>query len=226
MKYLDYNWIEQRIGYEFKNKELLRQAFVHSSYAHEENIRDNDRMEFFGDAILEYLVSEYIFKKYRDCDEGQLSKMRAVVVSADGLRPVVDDLRILECLLVAGSSSNIRSLSRKIEANLYEALLCAIYLDGGMPAARRFVIKTLKASMENAARNLSQNYKSLVQEYCQQRRWNVDYKQLEKSGPDNTPRFTYALYINGKRVSEGSGSSIKNAQQEAARKIVKQWGID
>ena len=105
MKYLDYNWIEQRIGYEFKNKELLRQAFVHSSYAHEENIRDNDRMEFFGDAILEYLVSEYIFKKYRDCDEGQLSKMRAVVVSADGLRPVVDDLRILECLLVAGSPS-------------------------------------------------------------------------------------------------------------------------
>ena len=226
MKYLDYNWIEQRIGYEFKNKELLRQAFVHSSYAHEENIRDNDRMEFFGDAILEYLVSEYIFKKYRDCDEGQLSKMRAVVVSADGLRPVVDDLRILECLLVAGSFSNIRSLSRKIEANLYEALLCAIYLDGGMPAARRFVIKTLKTSMDNAARNLRQNYKSLVQEYCQQRRWNVDYKQLEKSGPDNTPRFTYALYINGKRVSEGSGSSIKNAQQEAARKIVKQWGID
>lgn len=226
MKYLDYNWIEQRIGYEFKNKELLRQAFVHSSYAHEENIRDNDRMEFFGDAILEYLVSEYIFKKYRDCDEGQLSKMRAVVVSADGLRPVVDDLRILECLLVAGSSSNIRSLSRKIEANLYEALLCAIYLDGGMPAARRFVIKTLKTSMDNAARNLRQNYKSLVQEYCQQRRWNVDYKQLEKSGPANTPRFTYALYINGKRVSEGSGSSIKNAQQEAARKIVKQWGID
>lgn len=226
MKYLDYNWIEQRIGYEFKNKELLRQAFVHSSYAHEENIRDNDRMEFFGDAILEYLVSEYIFKKYRDCDEGQLSKMRAVVVSADGLRPVVDDLRILECLLVAGSSSNIRSLSRKIEANLYEALLCAIYLDGGMPAARRFVIKTLKTSMDNAARNLRQNYKSLVQEYCQQRRWNVDYKQLEKSGPDNTPRFAYALYINGKRVSEGSGSSIKNAQQEAARKIVKQWGID
>ena len=226
MKYLDYNWIEQRIGYEFKNKELLRQAFVHSSYAHEENIRDNDRMEFFGDAILEYLVSEYIFKKYRDCDEGQLSKMRAVVVSADGLRPVVDDLRILECLLVAGSSSNIRSLSRKIEANLYEALLCAIYLDGGMPAARRFVIKTLKTSMDNAARNLRQNYKSLVQEYCQQRRWNVDYKQLEKSGPDNTPRFTYALYINGKRVSEGSGSSIKNAQQEAARKIVKPWGID
>ena len=226
MKYLDYNWIEQRIGYEFKNKELLRQAFVHSSYAHEENIRDNDRMEFFGDAILEYLVSEYIFKKYRDCDEGQLSKMRAVVVSADGLRPVVDDLRILECLLVAGSSSNIRSLSRKIEANLYEALLCAIYLDGGMPAARRFVIKTLKTSMDNAARNLRQNYKSLVQEYCQQRRWNVDYKQLKKSGPDNTPRFTYALYINGKRVSEGSGSSIKNAQQEAARKIVKQWGID
>ena len=226
MKYLDYNWIEQRIGYEFKNKELLRQAFVHSSYAHEENIRDNDRMEFFGDAILEYLVSEYIFKKYRDCDEGQLSKMRSVVVSADGLRPVVDDLRILECLLVAGSSSNIRSLSRKIEANLYEALLCAIYLDGGMPAARRFVIKTLKTSMDNAARNLRQNYKSLVQEYCQQRRWNVDYKQLEKSGPDNTPRVTYALYINGKRVSEGSGSSIKNAQQEAARKIVKQWGID
>lgn len=226
MKYLDYNWIEQRIGYEFKNKELLRQAFVHSSYAHEENIRDNDRMEFFGDAILEYLVSEYIFKKYRDCDEGQLSKMRAVVVSADGLRPVVDDLRILECLLVAGSSYNIRSLSRKIEANLYEALLCAIYLDGGMPAARRFVVKTLKTSMDNAARNLRQNYKSLVQEYCQQRRWNVDYKQLEKSGPDNTPRFTYALYINGKRVSEGSGSSIKNAQQEAARKIVKQWGID
>lgn len=222
----DEKWIEERLGYTFRNKNLLRHAFVHSSYAHEENIGDNDRMEFFGDAILEFVVSEYLFEKHPDYDEGKLSKMRAAVVSADGLRPIVDGLGILDCLLVAGNSVNIRTLSKKIEANLYEAVLCAIYLDGGFDEAKKFIMRTLKKAMDNVAHGLKTDYKSMVQEYCQQRHWNVSYKQDARSGPDNTPRFIFSLWINGKRVSEGSGTSIKKAEQDAAAKIVKEWRID
>ncbi len=225
MKDFDMAQVERKIGYTFKDKSLLKQAFVHSSYAHAENISDNERMEFFGDSILEYLSSEYIYNRYKNCDAGELSKIRASVVSADGLRPVVDKLQILDDLLVA-SGSQIRKLSRKIEANLYEALLCAIYFDGGMDAARSFVLRTLKKSMDAADKSAKKDCKTLVQEYCQERKMSVSYKREEQKGPDNKPIFTYSLWIDGKKVSCGSGTSVKSAQQAAASKIVKQWRID
>lgn len=218
--------IEQKLGYAFHDKNLLLQAFVHSSFANAENIDDNERMEFFGDAVLGFLVSECIYAKYPNCNAGQLSKIRSHIVSAEGLRPVVDRLGILQDLLVANNSAKIRTLSKKIEANLYEAVLCAIYLDGGMEQARLFVTRTLKSSLENALDGIKKDYKTIVQEYCQERKWSVAYRLEERTGPDNKPTFTYSLWVDGKKVSVGSGSSIKNAEQDAASKIVKVWRID
>ncbi len=221
----DVESIEKKLGYTFKNKDLLKQAFVHSSFANEERVADNERMEFFGDSILEYISSEYLYNKYPQCDAGQLSKLRSQVVSADGLRPVVDNLDIMDYLLVANSAEKILSFSKKIEANLYEAVLCAIYFDGGMSAAKKFVMRTLKKAMDNAMSGVKKDYKTILQEYCQEHRLTVAYKQESRSGPDNKPKFVYSVWINGKKEGVGEGSSIKNAEQNAASKIVKSWRI-
>lgn len=218
--------IERRIGYTFSDKQLLDQAFVHSSLAKRKNISDNERMEFFGDAVLEYLSSEYLFDKYTESDAGQLSAMRSHVVSADALRPVVLKMDILQYLQVANGAGKIKKISRKIEANLYEAILCAIYLDGGIDSARKFVLSTLEQTMVNAGNIFVKDSKTLLQEYCQKNKLSIEYRFVDKSGPDNDPEFKYELLIDGKRVAEGSGQSIKAAEQDAAHKIVVKWRID
>ncbi len=217
--------IEQKLGYVFNNKSLLTQAFLHSSFANAENLADNERMEFLGDAVLDFIVADYFYAKYPDFDAGQLSKVRSMVVSSEGLRPIVDNLGILEHLRVA-RNCNIRSLSKKIEANLYEAVLCAIYFDGGMSQARSFVMRTLKDNLDSARKLAAKDSKTLVQEYCQERKWKVEYKLEKKDGPDNKPTFCYSLWIDNKKVSCGVGSSIKNAERDAASKIVKDWRIN
>ena len=222
----DASQVERKIGYVFNNKALLKNAFVHSSYAYAQNLADNERLEFMGDAILDVIVSEYLYKKYPKCTAGQLTQFRASVVSADGLRPIVDKLGILDHLLVYGTSAKINTLSKKIESNLYEAVLCAIYLDGGLDAATKFVMKTLKKSMDNVLRQETKDYKTRVQEYCQQKHMSVEYQLEIKTGPDNKPNFAYSLLVDGKVVSHGNGSSIKEAQQAAAQKLVEEWGID
>ncbi|MBQ9706643.1 MAG: ribonuclease III [Clostridia bacterium] len=222
---LDFDKIESILQYKFKNKSIAYQAFVHSSFANAEGIEDNERMEFFGDSVLELLSSEYLYDKYPDCDAGQLSKMRAKIVSADGLRPVMEKMDILKYLQVSEGASKIRKLSKKIEANLYEAILCAIYLDGGLEAARQFVLRTLSESMDQAINLIKKDYKTILQEFCQQKKWSVNYQFVDKTGPDNNPLFKYALYIDGKYVSEGQGSTIKQAEQNAAKTIVEDWRI-
>ncbi len=218
--------IERRIGYTFSDKQLLEQAFVHSSLAKRKNISDNERMEFFGDAVLEYLSSEYLFDIYTNSDAGQLSAMRSQVVSADALRPVVLKMDILQYLQVANGAGKIKKISRKIEANLYEAILCAIYLDGGIDSARKFVLSTLEQTMVNAGNIFVKDSKTLLQEYCQKNKSSIEYRFVDKSGPDNDPEFKYELLIDGKRVAEGTGQSIKAAEQDAAHKIVVKWRID
>lgn len=225
MKRSEIDRIEQKLGYVFNNKTLLTQAFVHSSFANAENLADNERMEFLGDAVLDFIVSDYFYAKYPDFDAGQLSKVRSLVVSSDGLRPIVDELDIWEHLRVAGNC-NLRSLSKKIEANLYEAVLCAIYFDGGIDAAKSFVMRTLKANLDSARKHAVKDSKTLVQEYCQERKLTVEYKFENRVGPDNKPTFYYSLWIDGKKASDGVGSSIKNAERDAASKIVKDWRIN
>ncbi len=220
-----YKEIEKKLNYAFKDRKLLKNAFVHSSYANETGLPDNERMEFFGDAILETISSEYLYQKYPDKDAGELSKARSYIVSATGLKPVVAELGIMKYLLVSGAATGLKKLSKKIEANLYEAVLCAVYLDGGMDAAKRFVLTTLTKYMDNVDHVVEPDYKSLLQEYCQQRKMTIEYVRTGRSGPDNQPVFTYALYIDGELAAEGTGSSIKNAEAEAAKKIVREWGI-
>ena len=218
--------IERRLQYTFKNKRLIEQAFTHSSFANQENVEDNERMEFFGDAILEYLSSEYLYTNFNGSSEGDLSAMRARLVSAEGLYPIIDSLNLVQFLRIANNATANGELSRKTAANLFEAILCAIYLDGGMESARQFVLRVMGESLQNASDTLKKDSKTLVHEYCQKHRHSLEYKFVERSGPDNKPMFRYALYIDNKLASEGEGASIKSAEQNAACKIVKEWRID
>ena len=221
---MNLNEIESKLNYTFKNKALLTQAFTHSSYANASSTQDNERMEFVGDAILGYVVSEYLFAHYSDKSAGELSAMKSRIVSADGLRPIVDKLTLLDYLRVANGEASVKQ-SRKIAANLFEAVLCAIYLDGGMSCARQFVLNFLAEPMNNAAK-ASKDDKTLLYEYCQLKKLAIEYKLLERIGPDDKPSFKYALLIDGKQVSEGVGPNIKAAEQQAAHKIVEEWRID
>lgn len=219
--------IEQELQYEFVDKKLLIQAFTHSSYANIENIQDNERMEFFGDAILDAVVSEYLLINYPTCLVGQLSTMRSNIVSANALRPVVDELGILKYLQVANGADRIKNASKKIESNLYEAIVAAIYLDGGISATKEFISRTLCDKLANALVYLQKDSKTQLQEYCQHNKIDAPkYKLIERVGSDNAPQYKYGLYIDGLLVETGVGTSKKIAEQDAATKIVTKWRIE
>ena len=218
--------IERKLQYTFNNKKLLEQAFTHSSYGNQEKVKDNERMEFFGDAILGYITSEQLFASFESSSEGSLSAMRSRLVSAECLSKIVDKLGLVQYLQIVNGSGANSELSHKTEANLFEAILCAIYLDGGVSCAKEFVSRTMGDSLQNAAETLKKDSKTLLQEYCQKQKYSLEYKSVGRRGPDNKPTFKYALYINGKVVSCGEGASKKAAEQDAASKIVKEWRIE
>ncbi len=218
---LNVSEIEQRLHYTFKNKQLLAQAFTHSSYANIENVEDNERMEFFGDAILEYLSSDYLYTRFSQCSEGELSAMRARLVSAESLFPVVERLGLTSYLRTIN-----KELSHKTVANIYESVLCAIYIDGGMAKAKKFFLYSLKRELTDCIGALNKDAKTRLQEYCQKNKLSLSYKYVGRDGPDNKPVFCYELYVNGQKQSEGKGSSKKAAEQAAANKLVTKWRID
>lgn len=222
---IDIDCIQNAINYKFLDKKLLKQAFVHSSYGNEEGIPNNERLEFLGDSVLGLVVAEYLFKNHSKYDDGELSKAKSAVVSADGLRPVMMRMDLLRYLQVADGAKTIKSKSKKISANLYEAIVGAIFLDGGFDEAKSFVLRSLSDVLSRVNCSVMTDYKSLLQEYCQQRKWRIEYVLIDKSGSDNNPIFNYELKIDGKTVSDGSGGSKKAAEQEAARKIVEKWRI-
>lgn len=213
--------IEQKLNYVFRDKKLLEQAFTHSSFANAENAADNERMEFLGDAVLEYLASKYLYAHHARCNEGELSAMRAKLVSSDGLYPVVDKLGLLKYLRILSGE-----LSHKTEANLYEAVLCAIYLDGGMDRAEKFFLQSMNEELANISDSFKKDAKTLLQEYCQKNKLSLNYKLVSRDGPDNKPHFRYELYVNERMEAVGTGSSKKAAEQDAANKLVEKWRID
>lgn len=218
--------IERKLQYTFSNKKLLEQAFTHSSFANLEKVDDNERMEFFGDAILEFISSEYLFTHFADSSEGDLSAMRAKLVSADGLYPIVKKLGLVQYLRISNNGGANSELSHKTEASLFEAILCAIYLDGGLSCAKEFALRVMDDGLRNAISALKKDSKTLLQEYCQKNKLSIQYKSVGRTGPDNRPTFRCALHVDGKVVSEGEGLSKKAAEQDAAHKIVTKWRID
>lgn len=214
--------IEKKINYKFKDPSLLEEAFTHSSYANEKHIRSNEQMEFLGDAVLGLIVSKYLFDHFRDINEGVYSQAKALTVSTNSLSQASNGLGLPQYLMLGQSQINSNVMSyNKIDANLFEAVLCAIYLDGGMCPAMHFVLDNLEYDLQEALTDGNVlNAKSALQEYAHKAKLRLDYEFISQSGPDHNPVFTYQVVLSGKKYAKGKGNSKNTAQMQAAEKTL------
>ena len=209
-----YGEIENRIGYSFADKELLREAFTHSTYANAYGGRDNERMEYLGDAVLQLAVTEWQYARYERADEGMMTRSRQRLVCEEALLDAVYDLGIEKYLLVVGSRANI---GKKTVSSLFETVIAAIYLDGGYAPAKKFIEKFGLDHIRPQAGNA----KGELQEYLQNLGENPPVYKTEKIGKDNAPVFYATAYALG-RSEKGEGSSKKQAEQAAAANLLRE----
>jgi ribonuclease-3 len=213
--------IESKIGYSFKNKPLLALAFVHRSFVNENReITDqhNERLEFLGDSVLGVLVSEFLYRHLPTTPEGDLSHLRSRLVEGSSCIAYIQKLNVESYLLLGrGERMNDGRGRGSILADLFEALVGAIYLDGGIDAAREFLFTHFKEEIEGILKEPVRNWKAELQDYAQKFHQQTPYyKVISESGPDHSKVFHISVLINEVEVGEGHGASKKEAQQAAA----------
>lgn len=214
--------ISKKINFKFNNKEILKQAFTHSSYAHEhsrEKISHNERLEFLGDAVLELVISEYLFTNFQELPEGDLTRLRANIVCEASLVRVSKTLNLGDYLLLGKGESAAGGKDRpSILADLLEALIGAVYLDKGYDAACSIILSLFKPVIEEIKDgDLIKDYKTLVQEYTQGKfSLTPEYIIIDEIGPDHNKIFVSQVLFRGKVVGEGRGKNKKEAEQAAA----------
>lgn len=220
------------IGVSFDNIELLDNALTHTSYANQHNLtynHHNERLEFLGDAVLSIVVSEYLYKKYKNKPEGKLTKIRAGVVCEASLAEVARKLSVNQYLRI-GKGEELSGGREKdsLIADACEAIIAAIYLDKGIEAAREFVIKNLSNKIEITGKGKSYNdYKTRLQELVQKTSLAViKYRVVSETGPDHNKRFESEVFLNEKCYGRGNGKSKKVAEQNAARAALNSLGVD
>lgn len=208
--------VEKKLGYTFKNSQLLIEALTHKSHKQSYN---NERLEFLGDAVLDLIIGEYLYHKYPVSDEGMLSKTRAALVNEDGFTLLAKSLHLGEDILLSNAEINNGGREKpSLLSNAFEAIMGAIYLESGLDAVRSIVLKLIEnVYKDKALHTLSKDYKTALQEITQAR-FGVtpEYKMVASSGPDHQKEFEIALYIQDKRYAQAKGKSKKGAQQEAA----------
>lgn len=214
---------EREIGVRFKNPMLLNQSLMHRSYVHgksEDRGLSNERMEFLGDSVLGLIVNEYLYNRYPDRDEGDLTKIKSLVVSRQVLAKTAEEIGLGKYLLL--SAGEVESGGRKrssIIADAMEAVIGAIYLDRGIEAAREFIRRELLVGLHEITRSEEHtNYKSLLQELVQgSRKVHPVYRVQSEKGPDHDKQFVVDVSISGKIYGRGTGKSKKEAEQSAAK---------
>lgn len=211
---------QNALGYKFKDKNFLMQALTHSSYSYEntEWMGSNERMEFLGDAVLGIVISDYLYKKHIDIDEGELTKRRSVLVCEKSLATFAKKISLGEFLILGkGELANKGHEKASILADAFEAVLGAIYLDGGINQARKFLFKIISSTSIQPA----EDYKTTLQEIVQQQQnKTIRYNFIKQSGPMHDRTFTYEVTINNKSMGRGIAKSKKNAQQNAAKEAL------
>ncbi len=216
------NELEQKIEYHFQDKALLEAAVTHTSYANEhrrEGCRHNERLEFLGDAVLEVVSSEYLFHKYPKKQEGELSKMRASMVCEPSLAKCARDLGLAAFLRLGKGEEQMGGREKdSITSDATEALIGAIYLDGGFEAAKKFVLHYILLDLQEA--DLFKDAKTRLQELIQERNRKVEYRILSETGPDHNKSFIAAAFVEGRKIGEGQGRTKKAAEQDAARQAI------
>jgi len=216
--------IQQRIAYTFNDVELLERSLTHKSYANENRVPyHNERMEFLGDAVLSLVVSEYLMKACPDSTEGDLSRLRAAVVSEPALAAVSREIGLGDYLLLGKGEEQTGGRNKdSLLADCLEALIASVYLDAGIDAAEAFVIRFFAAVINKTCTSGgSLDYKTELQELCQERlKLLPEYRIVSETGPDHQKQFEMEVWINGQLSGRGIGRSKKEAEQRSAREAL------
>lgn len=222
-KKIKFEEFEEKIGYKFKNKNYLRQALSHSSYANEmrmSKLANNERLEFLGDAVLELVSSEYIFSNNSQMYEGEMTKLRASVVCEPTLAMCAREINLGDYILLGKGEISTGGRKRdSILSDAFEAVIGAIYLDGGFTSAKEFITRFVLDDIDN--KKLFFDSKTILQEIIQaDYREPLQYKLIGEDGPDHDKVFTVAAIVEGKELSQGSGKTKKAAEQAAAYQAI------
>ena len=215
--------MQKNIQYKFKNLELLKTALTHTSYAYDHNIESNEKLEFLGDSILEFVSSQYIYKNYSKLREGEMTKVRATVVCEESLYKIAKQHKFSEYLYIGKSEQQSKGNEKPaILADSVEAVIAAIYLDGGLEPACKFIIENLKDEIAIATQHVGEkDYKTMLQEKLQEHgNVKITYKIIKETGPDHNKTFEAEVELNGKELAKGKGKSKKLAEMSAAKKAL------
>lgn len=221
---------EEKIGYSFKNKNLLHEALSHSSYANEckKGRNSNERLEFLGDSVLSIVISEHLFNHFKHLPEGDLTKIRASLVCEKALFEFSKQISLGEFILLGKGEENTGGRNRpSIVSDAFEAVIAAVFLDGGMEAAREYVLGFIPKDLDkNSSKNL-QDYKTILQEIIQRNpEEKVEYVLRSQSGPDHDRHFVVEVCLNTNVIGHGEGHSKKQAEQQAAKEALRLMGCE
>lgn len=208
--------IEKRIGYRFRDKQLLITAFTHSSFANRHGTVSNERLEFLGDSILNFITTEFLYNNF-NLNEGELSKIKAYLVSAENLHKAMKTFNVIDALQCTTFHPNV---SVNVMSDLYEAILGAVYLDSDLKTCKNFVINSLKFSIQDIEETMLKrvDYKTKLQEFIQQSGKNkLQYQVVEKTGKPHKPTFKIAVKLNGQVLAVSSANSKKIAENTVAK---------
>lgn len=218
--------LENSIQYKFNNIKLLEQALTHKSYAYQNNVKSNETLEFLGDSILQFITSKYLYIHYAEKNEGELSKIRASVVCESSLYEIAKIHNISEYIRVSHSERQNHGNEKKaLLADCIEAIIAALYFDGGIEVAEKFILDNLTEAMINASSHVGEkDYKTVFQEKVQGKgSSNIQYRIVNEFGPDHKKTFVAEVIVDGKIIATGEGTSKKNAEMEAAKKALEKY---
>lgn len=209
--------VEEILGYKFKTKKLLQTALTHSSYSNEHNVQSNERLEFLGDAVIEFIITQKLYLEFKG-KEGDLSKTRALIVSEKPLAEAVDKLGLSRYLIKGVGESKNTTESKAIKCDLFEALCGAIYLDGGIDETTKFFNKAVGDVIDNLKINgYVDDPKTKLQETLKQAK--ISYSTV-KTGADHMPIYKSVVFVNGQKMGNGTGSNKRTAEENAASEAI------
>lgn len=220
---MDLSKLEENIGYKFTDINLLKKALTHTSYANENHIESNEKLEFLGDSILEFISSKYIYNNYKFLKEGEMTKVRADVVCEKSLHKVALKHNFSDFLYLGRSQTmSGESVRPAILADSVEAVIAAIYFDSDLEHAEKFIVENLKEAIDVASHHVGmKDYKTVLQEKLQiHGDVDIKYVILEEKGPDHDKTFVAQVSCDGKKLAIGNGKNKKSAEMDAARKAL------
>ncbi len=219
--------LEREIKYTFANKSLALEAITHISYANENKVESNERMEFLGDSILAYVITHELYFNKEIETEGNMTKMRAYIVCEDSLYEVAEKLNLSKYIRVGKAQEKATGISKAILADMFEAIIAAVYCDSNLKQVKKLILKSLKEKIDySLTSQYLEDYKTVFQEKAQSKGVKeIKYEIISEEGPDHDKTFVAEVYCDGIPITTGEGKSKKEAQTEAAKKALKQYNI-